>query len=126
MDLAHDHRPRHPHLWPHHHGGARFEWPAVPASDRRGIDRDGVVWAADHHYRLQTPRTLGMVRLMVLPPLLDGTPPRPIATRQGSRPPDRVTRTLACGPAAPGSRVLRPKGSKGAYDLVKVPTAACL
>src|SRR5215211_517964 len=75
MDLARDHRLSHPRLRPYNRVDARFEWPAVPASDRRGLDRDGVIRPLDHHDRLQTPRTLGLVRFMVLPPLLDGAPP---------------------------------------------------
>src|SRR5215208_6944748 len=99
MDLARDHRLSHPRLRSHNRVDARFGWPAVPASDRRGFDRDGVVWAPDHLDRLQTLRTVGMVRLMVLPPLLDGAPPRRIAARKRSRPSGRVHHTLACGPA---------------------------
>src|SRR5215204_5925376 len=118
MDLARDHRPRYPPLWPHHHD-ARFGWPAIPASDRRGIDRDGVVRPPDHHDRLQTPRTVGLVRLMVLPGVLDGAPRRRIAARKRSRPPDRVHLTVACWPAPAGSRVLRAKGHTDAHDLMK-------
>src|SRR5215203_6293185 len=124
MDLAGDHRPRHPPLRPHNRVDARFGWPAIPASDRRGIDRDGVVRPPDHHDRLQTPRTVGLVRLMVLPALLDGAPRRRIATRKRSRPPGRVHHTLACGSALAHTRVLRAKGSTGTHDLLKVPTAA--
>ncbi len=63
--------------------------------------------------------------LMVLPSLLDSAPRRRIAARQRARPPDRVHRTLACGVAPPGARVLPAKRSTGAHDLVvKVPTAA--
>ena len=43
--------------------------------------------------------------------------------RKRSRPPDRVHRTLACGPAPARARVLPAKGNTGAHDLVKVPTA---
>src|SRR5215208_424386 len=99
MVLARDHRLSDSRLWPYRHSSARSERPAIPASDRRGFDRDGVVWAPDHLDRLQTPRTVGMVRLMVLPPLLDGAPPRRIAARKRSRPSGRVHHTLACGPA---------------------------
>src|ERR671910_1434888 len=60
---------------------------------------------------------------MVLSGLLDSTPRRRIATRQRARPPDRVHRTLACGPAPPRARILPAKGSTGAHDHVKVPTA---
>src|SRR5215204_6497949 len=123
MDLARDHRPRYPPLWPHHHD-ARFGWPAIPASDRRGLDRDGHVRPPDHHDCLQTPRTLGLVRLMVLPGVLDGAPRRRIAARQRSRPPVRVHRTVACGSAPARARILPAKGSTGIHDPVKVPTAA--
>src|SRR5215212_6500884 len=61
---------------------------------------------------------------MVLPGLLDSAPRRRIAARQRARPPDRVHRTIACGPAPPRARILPAKGSTGAHDLVKVPTAA--
>src|SRR5215212_1495931 len=113
MDLARDHRLSHPRLWPHHHGGARFGWPAVPASDRRGLHRDGVIRPPDHH-----------VRLMVLPGVLDGAPRGRIASRQRARPPGRVHRALACGPAAPSARVLPAEWSTDILVLVKFPTAA--
>src|SRR5918994_1817464 len=124
MDLAHDHRLSHPPLRPHKRVDARFEWPAVPASDRCGLDRDGVVWAPDHLDRLQTPRTLGLVRLVVLPAVLDGAPRRRIAARQRSRPPGRVHRSVACWSAPVRARVLRTKGGTGTNDLVKFPSAA--
>src|SRR5215211_6714017 len=124
MDLARDHRCRYPRVWSHRHRGAGFEWPVIPASDRRGLDRDGLVRPPDHHDRLQTPRTLGLVRLMVLPTLLDGAPRRGVAARKRSRPPGRVHRHLACGPAAPRARILPSKGSTGTHDLLKVATAA--
>src|SRR5215218_8935043 len=120
MDLARDHRLSHPRLRPHNRVDAHFfGWPAIPASDRRGLDRDGVVWAPDHLDRLQTPRTVGLVRLMVLPGVLDGAPRRRIAARQRSRPPGRVHRSVACGPAPSRARVLRTKGGKGTNDLLK-------
>src|SRR5215216_165358 len=59
---------------------------------------------------------------MVLPSLLDGAPHRRIATRERSRPPDSVHRTLASGSATARARILHAKGDTGA--LVKVPTAA--
>src|SRR5215216_4453370 len=59
---------------------------------------------------------------MVLPSLLDGAPHRRIATRERSRPPDSVHRTLASGSATARARILPAKGDTGA--LVKVPTAA--
>src|ERR671913_1010232 len=121
MDLAHDHGLSHPPLRPHKRVDARFEWPAVPASDRCGLDRDGVVRPPDHLDRLQTPRTLGLVRLMVLPAVLDGAPRRRIAARKRSRPPGRVHHTLACGPAPAHTRVLPAKGNTGTHDLLKVP-----
>src|SRR5918993_3846673 len=124
MDLARDHRLSHPRLRPHRHSSARFRWPAIHASDRRGLDRDGTVRPSDHHDRLQTPRTVGLVRLMVLPGVLDGAPRRRIAARQRSRPPGCVHRTLASGPAPAGARILPAKGNTGAHDLVKGPTAA--
>src|SRR5918993_2075963 len=127
MDLAHDHGLSHPPLRPHKRVDARFEWPAVPASDRCGLDRDGVVWAPDHLDRLQTPRTLGLVRLMVLPAVLDVAPSRRIAARQRSRPPGRVHRSVACWSAPVRARVLRTKGGTGTNDLVKFqPTANLL
>src|SRR5215208_7849994 len=101
MDLARTHRLSHPRLRPYNRVDARFEWPAVPASDRRGLDRDGVIRPLDHHDRLQTPRTVGLVRLMVLPGVLDGPPGRRIAARKRSRPPGSVHRSVASGPAAP-------------------------
>src|SRR5215208_2447131 len=61
---------------------------------------------------------------MVLPALLDGAPRRRIAARKRSRPPGRVHRTLACGPASARARVLPAKGNTGIHDPVKVPTAA--
>src|SRR5829696_884665 len=103
MDLARDHRLSHPPLRPHNRVDACFGWPAVPASDRRGLDRDGVVRPPDHHDRLPTPRTLGLVRLMVLPPLLDSAPSRRIAARKRSRPPGCVHLTVAFGSAPAGS-----------------------
>src|SRR5215208_7924778 len=118
MDLAHDHRLSHPPLRPHNRVDAHFGWPAVPASDRCCLDRDGVVWAPDHLDRLQTPRTLGVVRLMVLPGILDGAPSRRIAARQRSRPPDRVHFTLASGPAAPRARILPAKWTTGTHNLM--------
>src|SRR5215208_2414421 len=128
MDLASSHRLSLPPLRSHKRVDARFGWPAVLASDGRGLDRDGVVWAPDHHDRLQTPRTLGLVRLMVLPCVLDGAPGRRIAAWKSSRPPGRVHHTLACGPAAARTRVLRAKGSTGTHDdllkVPRVPTAA--
>src|SRR5918995_321965 len=124
MDLARDHRLSHPPLRPHNRVDACFGWPAVPASDRRGLDRDGVIWAPDHLDRLQTPRTLGLVRLMVLPAVLDVAPSRRIAARQRSRPPGRVHRSVACWSAPVRARVLRTKGGTGTNDLVKFPSAA--
>jgi hypothetical protein len=62
--------------------------------------------------------------LWYYPVFWDSTPRRRIAARQRARPPDRVHRTLACGPAPPRARILPTKGSTGAHDLVKVPTAA--
>src|SRR5215217_9057391 len=61
---------------------------------------------------------------MVLPGVLDGAPSRRIAARQRARPPGRLHRTLASGPAPAGARVLPAKGNTGAHDLVKVSTAA--
>jgi len=59
---------------------------------------------------------------------LDGAPGRRIAARKRSRPPGRVYHTLACGPAAARTRVLRAKGSTGTHDdllkVPRVPTAA--
>jgi hypothetical protein len=81
MDLAGDHRLSHPPLRPHNRVDARFGWLTVPASDRRGLDRDGVIRSPNHHNRLKTPPTLGLVRLMVLPALLDVAPRRRIAAR---------------------------------------------
>src|SRR5215203_2607713 len=124
MDLASAHRLCHPRLRPHNRVDARFGWPAVPASDRRGLDRDGVIWAPDYHDRLQTPRTLGLVRVMVLPSVLDGAPRRRIAAWKRSRPPGRVHLTVACGPAPARARVLPAKGGTGTHDLLKFPTAA--
>src|ERR687897_3715837 len=106
MDLARDHRLTLPRLPPHRHSSARFRWPAIHASDRRGLDRDGTVLPSDHHDRLQTPRTVGLVRLMVLPGVLDGAPRRRIAAWQRSRPPGRVYRTVACGSAPARARIL--------------------
>src|SRR5919201_4503954 len=40
MDLARNHRRRHPRLWPHRHGDTHFEWLAIPASTHDG----GVHW----------------------------------------------------------------------------------
>src|SRR5688572_28612643 len=99
MDLARDHRLSYPRLRPYNRIDARFGWSAVPVSDRRGLHRDGVVRPLDHRDRLQTPRTVGLVRLMVLPGVLDGPPPRRIAARKRARPPGRVYRTVACGSA---------------------------
>src|SRR5919112_6184322 len=124
MDLAGDHRRRHPRLRPHERVDACFGWPAVPASDRRGLHRDGVVRAPDHHYCLQTPRTVGLVRLMVLPAVLDVAPSRRIATRKRSHPPGGVHRSVACGSAPVRARVLRAKGGTGTDDLLTYPTAA--
>src|SRR5918994_2199811 len=124
MDLARTHRLGHPPLRPHNRVDARFGGPALPASDRRGLDRDVVIRPPDHDDRLQTPRTVGLVRLMVLPALLDGAPRRRIATRKRSCPPGRVHHTLACGSALAHTRVLPAKGSTGTHDLLKVPIAA--
>src|SRR5215204_2457586 len=49
---------------------------------------------------------------MVLPSLLDSAPRRRIATRQRARPPDRVHRILARGPAPPRARILPAKGGR--------------
>src|SRR5215204_49315 len=65
-----------------------------------------------------------MVCLMVLPAVLDGAPRRGLAARKRSRPPGCVHHTLACGPAAARTRVLRAKGSTRTHDLLKVTTAA--
>src|SRR5215210_2740698 len=124
MDLARHHRLSHPRLRPYNRLDARFEWPPVPASDRRGLHRDGVLRLPDHHDRLQTPRTVGLVRLMVLPTLLDVAPRRRVAARERSRPPGRVHRTLACGPTPASARILPTKGNPGTHDLVRFPTAA--
>src|SRR5215207_4013539 len=126
MDLASAHRLSLPPLRSHKRVDARFGWPAVPASDGRGVDRNGVIWAPDYHDRLQTPRTLGLVRLMVLPSVLDGAPRRRIAAWKRSRPPGRVHRSVACGPAPARARVLPAKGGTGTHDLLKFPTAANL
>jgi hypothetical protein len=96
----------------------------IHASDRCGINRDGVVRAPDYLDRLQTPRTLGLVRLMVLPPHLDSAPRRRIAAWQRSRPPARVHRSVASGSAPAGSRILPARGSTGIHDPVKVPITA--
>src|ERR671921_14777 len=124
MDLAGHHRPRHPPLRPHKRVDARFGWPAVPAGDRRGLDRDGLIRPSDHLDRLQTPRTVGLVCLMVLPAVLDVAPRRRIATRKRSHPPGCVHRSVACGSAPAGARVLRAKGGTGTDDLLTYPTAA--
>src|SRR5215213_915276 len=124
MDLARDHRLGHPRLRPYRHADPDFERPAIPPSDRRGFHRDGVVRPPDHHVCLQTPRTVGLVRLVVLPGVLDGAPRGRIAARNRARPPGCVHRSLACGSATPRARVLPAKGSTGAHDLVKVPIAA--
>src|SRR5918993_2206433 len=125
MDFARDHRLSHPPLRPHNRVDARFGWAPVPASDRRGLDRDGVIRSPDHHDCLQTPRTLGLVRhLMVLPAVLDVAPRRRIAARKRSRPPGRVHRSVACGSAPAGARVLPAKGGTRPHDLLKFPSAA--
>jgi hypothetical protein len=124
MDLTRDHRLSHPCLRPHSRVDAHFGWPAVPVNDRRGVHRDGVIWAPDHVDRLQTPRTVGLVFLMVLPGVLDRTPRRRIAARKGSRPPGRVHRSVACESAPARARILPAKGSTAIHDPVKVPTAA--
>src|SRR5918994_5543008 len=124
MDLARGHRPRHPPLRPHKRVDARFGWPAVPAGDRRGLDRDGLIRPSDHLDRLQTPRTVGLVCLMVLPAVLDVAPRRRIATRKRSHPPGRVHRSVACWSTPARARVLWAKGSTGTHDLVKFPSAA--
>jgi hypothetical protein len=54
---------------------------------------------------------VGLVRLVVLPALLDGAPRGRAAARQRSSPSGRVHHTLACGPAPARARVLRAKGS---------------
>src|ERR671911_472831 len=61
---------------------------------------------------------------MVLPGVLDGAPRRRIAAWQRSRPPGRVYRSVACGSAPAGARILPAKGSTSIHDPVKVPTAA--
>jgi hypothetical protein len=122
MDLARHHRRSHPRLRPYNRLDACFEWPPVPASDRRGLHRDGAIRPLDHRDRLQTPRTVGLVRLMVLPTLLDVAPRRRVAARKRSRPPGRVHRTLARGPAPARARILPAKGNTGTHDLVKFPT----
>src|SRR5215207_9676422 len=122
MDLACAYRLSHPRLRPHNRVDARFGWPAVPQSDRRGLHRDGLVRSADHHDCLQTPRTLGLVRLVVLPALLDGAPLRRVAARKRSHPPGRAHRTLPCGPAASRTRVLPAKESTATHDLLKFRT----
>src|SRR5215216_7029714 len=124
MDLARDRRPRHPRLRPHNRVDARFRWSAIHASDRRGLDRDGLIRPSDHHDRLQTPRMLGLVRLMVLPSVLDVAPSRRIATRKRSHPPGRVHRSVACWSAPARARVLRAKGGTGTHYLLKFLTAA--
>src|SRR5215204_1955387 len=123
MDLACAYRLSHPRLRPHNRVDARFGWLAVPQSDRRGLQRDGLVRSTDPHDSVQTPRTVGLVRLVVLPGVLDGAPRGRIATRKRARPPGSVHRSLACGSAPARARVLPAKGSPDAHNLMKIPTA---
>src|SRR5829696_4499598 len=124
MDLACAYRLSHPRLRPHNRVDARFGWLAVPASDRRCLDRDGLVRSADHHDSVQTPRTVGLVRLVVLPGVLDCAPRGRIAARKRARPPGSVHRSLACGSAPARARVLPAEGGTGNHDLLKIPFAA--
>src|SRR5215207_3653108 len=61
---------------------------------------------------------------MILPALLDGAPGRRIAAWQRAHPPDRVHRSVGCGLAPAGARVLSAKGGTGTHAFLMFPTAA--
>src|SRR5215204_227801 len=61
---------------------------------------------------------------MVLPALLDGASRRRIAAKKRSRPPGRVHRSVGCGLAPAGTRVLRAKEGTGPHAFLMFPTAA--